>query len=323
MRIVILDGYTINPGDLTWQAIEQLGELKVYDRTPVEEVAECAAGAEIVLTNKTKITADAINALPSLQYIGELATGFDNVDIKAAAARKIPVCNVPGYSTHSVAQLTWALILELTYRTGKRSVEVHSGAWTKSKDFCFGHEGLFELNGKTLGLVGLGQIGTAVAQIATAFGMKVIAVVRNPDKYHLPHVRFVSRDECFSQADFVSLHCPLTDDTRQMVNASLINTMKSSAYIVNTARGALINEPDLAKALNDETIAGAALDVLSSEPPPSTNPLFNAANCIITPHIAWATKEARERLLNESVKNIQAFLEGNPRNVVNKDNLKI
>lgn len=318
MRIVILDGYTLNPGDLTWQAIEQLGELKVYDRTPVDEVVERATGAEIVLTNKTKITGDAISALTSLQYIGELATGFDNVDIKAAAARNIPVCNVPGYSTNSVAQLTWALILELTYQTGKRSVQVHNGAWTKSNDFCFGHEGLFELNGKTLGLVGLGQIGTAVAAIASAFGMHVIAVVRNPGKYNLPHVRFVSREECFSQADFVSLHCPLTSETKEMVNASLLQQMKPSAYIINTARGALINEPDLARALNDEIIAGAALDVLSSEPPPATNPLFNAANCIITPHIAWATKEARERLLNESVKNIKAFLEGKPRNVVNR-----
>ncbi|MBX3256836.1 MAG: D-2-hydroxyacid dehydrogenase [Chitinophagaceae bacterium] len=317
MRIVILDGYTINPGDLTWQAFEQLGDLKVYERTPVEQVAERAAGAEIVLTNKAKVTANAIQALTSLRYIGELATGYDNVDIKAAAERGIPVCNVPGYSTHSVAQLTWALILELTCNTAQRSAEVHAGAWVRSKDFCFGHEGLFELQGKTLGLVGLGQIGTAVARIALAFGMKVVAVVRNPAKYNLPGVRFVSRDECFGESDFVSLHCPLTDDTRQMVNASLINTMKPSAYIINTARGALINEKDLAEALNNKRIAGAALDVLSAEPASADNPLLKADNCIITPHIGWATKEARERLLDESVKNIQAFLEGKPRNVVN------
>lgn len=317
MRIVILDGYTLNPGDLTWQAFEQLGELKIYDRTPVEEVVARASGAEIVLTNKTKVTADAINTLSSLQYIGELATGFDNVDIKAAAAKNIPVCNVPGYSTASVAQLTWALLLELTYQTGKRSIDVHDGAWIKSKDFCFGHEGLFELQGKTLGLVGLGQIGTAVAKIASAFGMNVMAVVRNPGKYDLPAVRFVSREVCFREADFVSLHCPLTDDTRQMINTTLLEQMKPAAYLINTARGALINEQDLADALRNKKIAGAALDVLSAEPPASGNLLFNTPNCIITPHIAWATKEARERLLNESAKNIQAFLEGKPRNVVN------
>ncbi|MBX2921409.1 MAG: D-2-hydroxyacid dehydrogenase [Chitinophagaceae bacterium] len=317
MRIVILDGYTINPGDLNWKAFEQLGDLQVYDRTPVEQVTERAAGAEILLTNKTKITAAVINALPSLKYIGELATGFDNVDIKAAAERGIPVCNVPGYSTLSVAQLTMALILELIYKTGKRSDEAREGGWARSKDFCYGHAGLFELQGKTLALIGLGQIGAAVAKLGMAFGMKVIASVRNPSKYTIEGVSFVSREACFSQADFLSLHCPLTDDTRQMVNASLINTMKPSAYIINTARGALINEKELAEALNNKRIAGAALDVLSAEPPAADNPLLKADDCIIMPHIAWATKEARERLLDESVKNIEAFLKGDKRNVVN------
>lgn len=317
MNIVILDGYTINPGDMDWLPLEKIGVLKVYERTAVDDVVERSQNAEIVLTNKTKITGDAIKALPKLQYIGELATGFDNVDIKAAAERGIPVCNVPGYSTSSVAQLTMALILELIYKTGKRSDEAREGGWVKSKDFCYGHAGLFELQGKTLALIGLGQIGTAVAKLAMAFGMKVIAAVRNPSKYTIEGVSFVSREACFSQADFVSLHCPLTDDTRQMVNASLINTMKPSAYIVNTARGALINEKDLAEALNNKRIAGAALDVLSAEPASADNPLLKADNCIITPHIAWATKEARERLLNESVKNIEAFLKGEVRNVVN------
>ncbi|MFT3750985.1 MAG: D-2-hydroxyacid dehydrogenase [Agriterribacter sp.] len=317
MNIVILDGYTLNPGDLDWSPLEKIGTLKVYERTAVDDVVERALDAEIVLTNKTKITGDAIKALPGLKYIGELATGFDNVDIKAAAERNIPVCNVPGYSTSSVAQLTMALILELVYKTGKRSEEVHAGAWVKSKDFCFGHVGLFELQGKTLGLIGLGQIGSAVAKIAMAFGMRVIASVRNPAKYNIEGVEFVSREDCFRRSDFISLHCPLTDDTRQMVNASLINTMKPSACIINTARGALINEKDLTDALNNKRIAGAALDVLSTEPPSADNPMFNAANCIITPHIAWATKEARTRLLHESIKNIEAFLKGEERNVVN------
>lgn len=318
MNIVILDGYTLNPGDLDWLPLEKIGSLTVYERTSADEVVKRSADAEIVLTNKTKITGDMIKALPKLKYIGELATGFDNVDVKTAGERGIPVCNVPGYSSSSVAQLTIALMLELIYKTGKRSEEVHGGAWTKSKDFCFGHIGLFELEGKILGLIGLGQIGATVAKIALAFGMKVIVSVRNPDKYNIEGVSFVSREECFKQADFISLHCPLTDDTRQMVNSTLIDIMKPSAYIINTARGALINEQDLADALNSNKIAGAALDVLSAEPPPANNPIFGAANCIITPHIAWATKQARERLLNESIKNIEAFLNDKLRNVVNK-----
>lgn len=318
MKIVILDGYTINPGDLTWEGLEALGELTVYDRTPAEEVADRCQGAQLVLTNKAKVSADAIKKLPDLKYIGELATGYDNIDIKEAALRNIPVCNVPGYSTMSVAQLTWALILELVCKTGQRSAEVHSGAWVSSKDFCFGHAGLFELQGKKLGLIGLGQIGSAVAAIGQAFGMEIIANVRNPKKYTMPGVRFVSREECFREGDIVSLHSPLTDETRQMVNAGLLSTMKTSAMLINTARGALINEKDLADALNNDRIAGAALDVLSTEPPLKDNPVSAAKNCIITPHIAWATIEARQRLLGESIENIKAFLNGKPRNVVNK-----
>ncbi len=317
MNIVILDGYSINPGDLSWSLLETFGSLTVNDRTPPGDVLKRSAGAEIVLTNKSKIPGDVINALPQLKYIGELATGYDNVDIRAAAERNIPVCNVPGYSTQSVAQLTWALILELTYTVNRRSVEVHNGAWTRSKDFCFGHEGLFELHGKTLGLIGLGQIGSAVAKIALAFGMKVIASVRHPDKYNIADVSFMDTKDCFRQSDFISLHCPLTEATRQMVNKDLLQLMKPSAYIINTARGALINEADLAAALHNERIAGAALDVLSAEPPPADNPLLKAPRCIITPHIAWATKEARERLLKEAAANIEAFLDGRFRNVVN------
>ncbi|MCC7525604.1 MAG: D-2-hydroxyacid dehydrogenase, partial [Chitinophagaceae bacterium] len=273
MNIVLLDGYSINPGDLNWSLLEAFGQLTVHDRTAPEDVAERAAGAEILLTNKAKIPANVIVTLPSLRYIGELATGFDNIDIHAAASRNIPVCNVPGYSTASVTQLTWALILELTYQTNRRSDEVKNGAWSKSPDFCFGHEGLFELQGKTLGLIGLGQIGAAVATIGNAFGMKIIASVRNPAKYDMPGVRFLSVEECFAQADFVSLHCPLTDSNRQMVNRQLLEKMKPSAFFINTARGALVNEHDLANALTSKRIAGAGVDVLSSEPPPEGNPL--------------------------------------------------
>ncbi|HRP56622.1 D-2-hydroxyacid dehydrogenase [Agriterribacter sp.] len=317
MDIVILDGYSINPGDLSWSLLETFGTLTIHDRTAPDEVLKRSAGAEIVLTNKSKIPGDVIRALPQLKYIGELATGYDNVDIRAAAGRNIPVCNVPGYSTQSVAQLTWALILELTYNVNRRSAEVQNGAWTRSKDFCFGHEGLFELQGKTLGLIGLGQIGSAVARIAMAFGMKIIASVRHPDKYDIAGVSFAGTEDCFRRSDFISLHCPLTEATRQMVNKDLLTLMKPSAYMINTARGALINETDLAAALHDNRIAGAALDVLSTEPPPAENPLLKAPRCIITPHIAWATKEARERLLKEAAENIKAFLQGKPRNVVN------
>ncbi len=318
MEMVILDGFTLNPGDLSWKPLEELGHLTVYDRTPTEEVVQRVGNAEIVMTNKTKLTKEAIAQMPRLRYIGELATGFDNIDIKAAAERNVPVCNVPGYSTHSVAQLTWAFILELTYHTARRSAEVHAGAWSRSKDFCFGHEGLFELQGKTLGLVGLGQIGTAVANIALAFGMNVLAVVRDPSKYaNLMGIDFVSREACFERSDFISLHCPLTEDTRQMVNKALIAQMKPSSYIINTGRGALIQEEDLAAALRAKQIAGAALDVLSTEPPSTGNPLIGVPNCLITPHIAWGTREARLRLLHESVRNIQAFLNGKPQHVVN------
>jgi len=317
MNIVILDGYTLNPGDLRWSDLEAIGALTVHERSSPEEVLKRCSVAEIVLTNKAKVPADAIYASPNLQYIGELATGYDNIDIQAAAKKNIPVCNVPGYSTHSVAQLTWALILELTYGIHKRSDAVHNGEWTKSKDFCFGREGLFELQGKTLGLIGLGQIGAAVARIGLAFGMNIIANVRNPEHYNIPGVTFASKEDCFREADFISLHCPLTEATKQLVNVSLLKLMKPAAHIINTARGALINENDLTVALQSNQIAGAALDVLSLEPPLLQNPLISAPNCIITPHIAWATKEARERLLKETVENIKTFLNGGLRNVVN------
>lgn len=317
MNIVILDGYTINSGDLDWAPLERLGTVTIYDRTAIDKIAERAIDAEIVLTNKAKVSDDIIRNLPKLKYIGEMATGFDNVGINAAAERNIPVCNVPGYSTHSVAQLTFAFILELIYKTGARSADVKDGAWTRSEDFSFGHKGLFELYGKTIALIGLGKIGTAVAKIANAFGMRVIANVRHPERYTVSDVLFTGKEECCREADVLSLHCPLTEETKGMVNQSFIELMKPSSFVINTARGGVINEADLAKALNGGRIAGAGLDVLSSEPPRDDNPLLKAANCIITPHIAWATREARGRVLNETVRNIEAFLAGNPRNVVN------
>lgn len=318
MNIVILDGYALNPGDLDWSSIEAFGNLTVYDRTAPELVVERAKDAEILLTNKAKVSAEAIRSLPKLRYIGELATGFDNVDIKAAAERNIPVCNIPGYSTASVTQLTWALILSLMNKVESRAAKVSAGAWSQSKDFTFGHQGLVELQGKTLGLIGFGEIGQEVAKIGLAFGMKIIAVVRHPDKYHKEGVQITDDVlACVQNADILSLHCPLTADNREMVNMELLKQMKSAAILINTARGALIQEQDLANALNNGQIAGAALDVLSVEPPPVNHPLFKAKNCLITPHVGWASIEARQRLMGIAAANINAFLVGKTQNMVN------
>ncbi|GAA4320537.1 D-2-hydroxyacid dehydrogenase [Compostibacter hankyongensis] len=317
MKIVVLDGHTLNPGDLSWDELQQLGELEVYDRTAPEEVVGRSRGADVLLTNKARVTGEHIRELSGLKYIGLLATGYDNVDIQAARELQIPVTNVPAYSTDSVAQLTFALILELTHGAGARAAAVREGAWSRSADFCFGHEGLTELSGKTLGLVGFGQIGQAVARIGRAFGMEVTAVVRSPEKYAGAEVRFTGLEACFAEADFVSLHCPLTAENKGMVNAGRIGLMKTSACLINTSRGGLIHEADLAAALNSGRIAGAAVDVLSAEPPAAGNPLLSAANCIVTPHIAWATQEARKRLMSRAAENVKAFLRDTPVNVVN------
>lgn len=319
MKIVILDGYTLNPGDLDWSELEAFGELKVYDRTSPEEVYERAKGAQILLTNKTKITAETIEKLKELKYIGELATGYDNIAIEAAAKRHIPVCNVPGYGSSSVAQMTWAFILELCNQVGRRSNEVKEGAWVRSKDFSFGGAGLVELKGKTLGLIGLGAIGSEVAKIGLAFGMKIMAAVRHPENYKIEGVKVVKDKDCVYQAaDVVSLHLPLTDDNQEMIDAKVLQKMKKTTFLINTARGGLINEKDLAEALQNGEIAGAAVDVLSTEPPSADNPLLQAPNCLITPHVAWASKEARTRLLKIAAQNIQGFLDGKLQNVVNK-----
>ncbi|RBL88408.1 D-2-hydroxyacid dehydrogenase [Chitinophaga flava] len=317
-NIVVLDGYALNPGDLDWAPLKALGNVTIYDRTPESEVAARAQGAHILLTNKAIISADTINSLPSLEYIGVMATGYNVVDIAAATARKIPVTNVPAYSTASVAQLTFALILELCHHTGLHAESVRAGEWSSSVDFSYWKTPLTELQGRTLGIIGFGQIGQAVARIALAFGMKVIASHRHPERDRMEGVAFVDQATCFREADIVSLHCPLNQENREFVNAALLRTMKKTAFLINTSRGPLIQEADLALALQEGVIAGAGLDVLSVEPPAADNPLVKAPGTIITPHIAWATLEARGRLLRVAIGNVESFLNGVCQNNINK-----
>lgn len=316
-NIVVLDGYMLNPGDLDWSALQALGSVSIYDRTSEAEVAERARDAHIVLTNKAIVSGAAIAQLPRLEYIGVMATGYNVVDIKAATGRGIKVTNVPAYGTASVAQLTFALILELCNHAGLHGASVRAGDWSRSPDFCYWKAPLKELAGKVLGIVGLGQIGQAVARIGLAFGMKVIAYHKHPERDRMEGVDFVELAACFTQSDIVTLHCPLNEQNRGFVNRELLHTMQPGAFLINTSRGPLINEPDLADALNEGRIAAAALDVLSTEPPPADNPLIAARNCLITPHVAWATLEARGRLLQTVVDNLQAFLNGKPQNLLN------
>ncbi|HXV21640.1 MAG TPA: D-2-hydroxyacid dehydrogenase [Desulfuromonadales bacterium] len=320
MKIVVLDGYTLNPGDLSWQALEALGDCTVYERTPKELVIERAAGAEIILTNKVLLGAEQLAQLPQLRYIGVTATGYNVVDVDAARQRGVTVTNVPAYSTASVAQMVFALLLELSQQVGHHAGLVREGRWTASVDFCFWDRPLVELDGLTLGIVGFGAIGRRVARLARAFGMEVLVHTAHPEKYRETaegsEARFVGLDELFRASDIVSLHCPLTEETRALVDARRLALMKSSAFLINTGRGPLVDEAALAAALNTGGIAGAGLDVLSVEPPPVGNPLLQAANCCITPHIAWATRAARERLLETAAGNIRAYLTGAPQNVV-------
>ena len=316
MNIVVLDGFTLNPGDLTWEELESLGPCAVYDRTPRAEVARRAAAAEIVLTNKTVLDASQIQTLPRLKYIGVLATGTNVVDLAAARARGIPVTNVPTYGTKAVAQMTFALILELAHHVGHHSRTVREGRWTRSPDWCYWDYPLVELGGLALGIVGFGRIGRAVAELSAAFGMKVLAC--DPAAGAAPaFVRFVELETLFRESDVVSLHCPLTPQTTNLINVRRLALMKPTAFLINTSRGPLVDEPVLAEALNSGRIAGAALDVLAQEPPPAGNPLLAAQNCIITPHLAWATRAARSRLMKIAVENVRAFMEGRPQNVVN------
>ncbi len=317
MRIVVLDGFTMNPGDLEWRALEALGDLKVYERTPVEQVVPRAAGAAVVLTNKTPLDAEAIRALPELAFIGVLATGYNVVDLAAARARGIPVSNVPAYSTRSVQQMTFALLLELTQKCGEHDRAVKAGEWARCEDFMFQFGPLVELDGLTLGVVGFGTIGRAVAQTALSFGMRVVTASRTRPADLPPGVEWVTVEELFRCADVVSLHCPLTPDTREIVCDRTLAWMKPSALLINTGRGGLVDEAALARALNDGRLAGAGVDVLSTEPPDPSNPLLAAKNCVITPHCAWATRAARQRLLDITVANVQAFQSGRPIHVVN------
>jgi len=310
MKIVVLDGYALNPGDLSWTGMEALGELTVYERTSPSEVLERSAGAEVLITNKTVITAEHMAALPQLKYIGVLATGYNVVDIDEARNRGIVVTNIPAYSTASVAQMVFAHVLNITQRVGYYATENANGRWTNSVDFCYWDTDLVELDGKKMGIVGLGNIGRATARIAQAFGMEVL-VVTSKEQSALPEgMKKVTLDELFAQSDVVSLHCPLTPDTKEMVNAARLQTMKPSAILINTGRGPLVNEQDLADALNEGRIAAAGLDVISVEPSVTGNPLLGARNCFITPHIAWATKEARVRLMDIAVNNLKSYQEG-------------
>lgn len=318
MKIVVLDGYTLNPGDNPWDAVASFGELVVYDRTPQELITERCQGAQIVLTNKTKLTAQTVSELPELKLICVLATGYNVVDLEKTAQLGIPVVNVPEYGSESVAQHAIALLLELTNRVALYDAMVKRGEWSKSRDFTLVAEPLTELFGKTIGIVGLGRIGGRVARIAHAIGMDVLA--HNPRHQIAPEgvpVQWLAMEELFKRSDVVSLHCPLTAQNEGMVNAELLELMPSHALLVNTSRGALINERDLAEALNSGQIAGAALDVTAREPIASDNPLLGAKNCIFTPHIAWATRSARRRLMATTAQNIGAFLAGAPQNVVN------
>ncbi len=317
MNIVVLDGYTLNPGDLNWESLLDLGgACKLYERTSAQETVERAQDAEIVLTNKVVLDRATLAQLPKLKYIGVLATGVNVIDLDATRERGIVVTNVPAYSTASVVQLTFALLLELTNRVGHHAGSVRGGNWVRSKDFSYWDFPLVELAGLRLGLVGFGAIAQGVARVALALGMEVIATRRGTNADEVPGVRLVDLETLFRESDVVSVHCPLTPETRGLVNAARLALMKPAAYLINTSRGPVVNEADLAAALNAGKIAGAGLDVLSTEPPTADNPLPTAKNCFVTPHIAWATRAARSRLLDVVVANIRAFMDGQPQNVV-------
>lgn len=315
-KISVLDGYAANPGDLSWEGLQAMGECVVYERTAPEQVLERAAGADAILTNKVVITAEHMEALPDLRYIGVLATGYNVVDIEAAKAKGITVTNIPAYSTASVAQMVFAHILNIATQAQHHSEEVRKGRWSQSKDFCFWDTPLMELRDKKIGLVGLGHIGYTVARVAIGFGMKVYAFTSKSHFQLPPEIKRMEMDELFSECDIVSLHCPLTSDTRGLVDARRLAMMKPTAILINTGRGPLVNEDDLANALNSGKIYAAGLDVLSEEPPRADNPLLTARNCYITPHIAWATFEARQRLMQIATDNLRAFLDGKPENVI-------
>jgi glycerate dehydrogenase len=316
MRIVVLDGYPLNPGDLTWEGMERLGELTVHDRTAPADVVERVRGAEIVLTNKVVLNAHTLSALPELRFIGVMATGYNIVDVAAARERGIVVSNVPTYGTRSVAQTAFALLLELTQHVGHHAQTVRQGRWSQGPDWSYADYPLIELDGLMLGIVGYGRIGREAASLGRAFGMNVLASTRTPPAETEEAVTFLPLDDLFAQADVVSLHCPLTPETQGLVSRARLAKMKPTALLINTARGPLVDEAALADALHRGAIAGAGLDVLSVEPPPLDNPLLHAPNCIVTPHLGWATTAARRRLMRVLEDNIAAYLAGEPQNVV-------
>lgn len=318
MKIVVLDGYTENPGDLSWDGLEALGELTVYDRTPGNLTAERIGNAEIIYTNKTVIDETILTACSDIKFIGVLATGYNIVDVKAATKRGIPVANVPAYSTLAVSQFTIALLLELCHHVGAHSESVLKGDWAKSQDYCYWNYPLIELAGKTIGIIGFGRIGQKTAAIAQALGMKVLAYSRSKHKeLESESCKYVELDELFEASDVITLHCPLFPETEGIINKDSIAKMKDGVLIINDSRGPLIVEEDLRDALNSGKVAGAAVDVVSAEPIKADNPLLSAKNIIITPHIAWAPKESRQRLMDTAVENLKAFLAGKPINTVN------
>jgi glycerate dehydrogenase len=317
MKIVVLDGYCLNPGDLSWDALRALGEVEVHDRTPAAEAEARSQGATVVLTNKTPLPGDVIARLPELRYIGVLATGYNVVDVAAAREHGVTVTNIPTYGTASVAQFVFALLLELCHHVGQHSDAVRAGEWSRNPDWSFWKSPLRELSGRTMGIVGFGRIGRATARIADAMGMRVLAndaMEVNAPLYH--GFSWAPVPDLLRESDVVSLHVPLFPETKHMIHAASLAQMKRSAFLINTSRGPLVNDQDLADALNAGVIAGAALDVLSVEPPAESNPLLRARNCLVTPHIAWATLEARARLMEIAITNISAFLEGKPVNVI-------
>jgi len=318
LKIVVLDGYTLNPGDLSWEGLEELGELTVYDRTPEDLVVERMKEAEIVFTNKTVITDEILSKCPTVKYIGVLATGYNVVDVEAANKRNITVTNVPAYGTDAVSQFTIGLLLELCHHIGDHWASVKSGEWSRCRDFCYWKYPMIELAGKTMGIIGYGKIGQATAKIARALGMNILAYNRSPIKEEniKDFGRQVSLDELLKESDVISLHCPLFPETRGIINKDTIGRMKDGVLIINTARGPLIVEEDLRDALISGKVAGAAVDVVSVEPIKEDNPLLSAPNIIITPHIAWAARETRQRLMSIVVENLKAFIGGNPVNTI-------
>ena len=314
-----MDGYTSNPGDLSWDAFEALGEITVHERTTPEEVVSRCLGCEVVFTNKVVMNAGIIDQLPDLKYIGVLATGTNVIDLEHAGKKGVCVTNIPGYGTDSVVQHILSFILHFSSKVSIHDEAVHQGDWVNSKDFCFTLGTLNELSGSTLGIIGLGTIGRKLAKVADAMGMKIIAAHQSSmDRLELPfEVEWLPVDEVFARSDFLSLNCPLTADTENLVNAERLQKMKSSAVLINTGRGPLVDEQALADGLNEGTIAGAGLDVLSTEPPATDNPLLTAKNCVITPHVAWASLQARKRLLVIAAENLSAYLRAEPKNRVN------